>query len=777
MEKMTFVEAADLMISRLSGNAQPSPFSSAHPTISSESFQPNQSTKVCPGCWNPYSNSFFFNGLCPSCTNSRSVGTAPIAMERIETGHNSFMMNHMLHVLREEHNTNDSTDGKRCGSGICKDCGSNTDSLSYCSLRRGNYCTSCTAVYQYLDVRDSQYTSHEFSTPSSVLSSRQPEPKERDPELPEDCEHHLSEKLVYLCKTCCLLVCSKCISSGHKQHLYTTINDEYHIVAQNVDSLLHRTATEVGTLRRSVDAAERMQDQVLEMRKDAVSKVHQIFQAYKEAVMQKEKEIVGQIMAIGDLRLDGLTKERGNIESGLERIKQLTSSMKDANKQKIKVSLVLSHHQLLNEVNKQRKIEEPVEDASFTIHSNPSVAHNALTTLCTLTTAPFPPLCTAVGDGLYYPRINRLCTIVVYTKDRAGEPCQDGGKHLTVQIRAESDNSHTVPADIHDNQDGSCSITFRPRLKGEHSLVIAVRGHHIQGSPFTLSVCGGREYSRFGMVTSVFGSEGKGNGQFCRPWGICCDQHGNIIVGDRSNHRIQVFDCNGVFKHTFGTEGSRPGQFNRPAGVAINREGNIVVADKDNHRIQIFQIDGKFLSMFGSKGGNDGQMIYPYDVAVNRMDGRMAVTDTGNHRILIFNPDGQLLGKFGYKGYLCGHFDSPRGISFNDEGHIIISDFNVHHILVIHPEGTTAHILGSHGSGNGQFLRPQGIAVDHMGNFVVADTRNNRIVITYPNGQFIAKFGGSGSSPGQFDRPTSVCVLPDGRIAVVDFGNSRVQLF
>ncbi len=489
-------------------------------------------------------------------------------------------------------------------------------------------------------------------------------------------------------------------------------------------------------------------------------------------------QVVSQINSIAELRLNNLSKDISTVKEHLSLLKSLSKNAASVHELRHPAGILNAHFKLLDSLQKYRSINRnPSEDDSFIIKPNPSAAEEALKSLCVFTTAPHPPLCTAVGEGLHHPRLHRLCTVTLCTKDRQRENCLEGGERLFVQLKPSVTGSGTLAVDVRDNNDGSYSINFKPLLKGEHQMVIAIRGQHIQGSPFTLCVDGGREYGRFGIVTQIFGSEGSQNGQFCRPWGICCDHRGNLIVGDRSNHRVQVFDTNGVYKYSFGSEGSSPGQFNRPAGVAITREGNVVVADKDNHRIQVLQQDGTFLFMFGSKGGNNGQMIYPYDVTVNQLDGRIAVTDTGNHRLLIFSYDGILLGKFGYKGYLCGHFDSPRGIAFNDDGHVIVSDFNVHHILVIHPDGTTARILGSQGSGHGQFLRPQGIAVDHMGYYIVADTRNNRIVVMHPNGQFIAKFGGPGSGPGQFDRPTSITVMPDGRIAVVDFGNSRVQIF
>ena len=40
-----------------------------------------------------------------------------------------------------------------------------------------------------------------------------------------------------------------------------------------------------------------------------------------------------------------------------------------------------------------------------------------------------------------------------------------------------------------------------------------------------------------------------------------------VLVADRSNHRIQIFDENRVFVHAFGSEGQSDGRFNGPHGV------------------------------------------------------------------------------------------------------------------------------------------------------------------------------------------------------------------
>lgn len=669
----------------------------------------------------------------------------------------------------------------------CATCSS--DYVAFCIECQDLLCEACVIDHQQnplskdhriIDSPTSSQASSRKTSPPSTTTRSPIELEGFDENKLRNCSSHTDQKLTFFCNFCAEVVCKSCVLDHHTHHNCTPLKEAYSHIKPNVETVLNKTHVEINMLDISYEASEKMTKSVAQKQNEAITEVHKVFKAHQEALAQQEKEVIAQIDNIAKLRLKALSAEREEIRDTVAILKSLNTMGEKALCEENKGDMLIAHMKLTEKLQNSRMFafgRNPTEDDSFILKSNTTEACKALSSLCKLTTAPYPPLCTAVGEGLFHPRVNRLCTVILCTKDRSGEPCLEGGERFFVQLKMTGNGGGLLPVDIRDNQDGSYSINFRPHVRGEHQLVVAIRGQHISGSPFLLVVDGGREYGRFGMVSHYWGSEGTGNGQFCRPWGICCDQQGNIIVGDRSNHRIQIFDVNGQLRYKFGSEGSRPGQFNRPAGVAVTREGHVVVADKDNHRIQVLKVDGTFLFMFGSKGGNDGQMIYPYDVAVNHMDGRIAVTDTGNHRLLIFNHTGVLLGKFGYKGYLCGHFDSPRGIAFNDEGHIIVSDFNVHHILVIHPDGTNARILGSQGSGNGQFMRPQGIAVDHMGNFVITDTRNNRIVVMHPTGQFITKFGSSGTAPGQFDRPTSVCVLPDGRIAVVDFGNSRIQLF
>src|SRR5262245_20185239 len=57
------------------------------------------------------------------------------------------------------------------------------------------------------------------------------------------------------------------------------------------------------------------------------------------------------------------------------------------------------------------------------------------------------------------------------------------------------------------------------------------------------------------FFVNKWGSKGKGNGQFRRPWAVAIDSAGNIYVADYDNHRIQKFNSGGEVELVWGSHG------------------------------------------------------------------------------------------------------------------------------------------------------------------------------------------------------------------------------
>ncbi|KAG5317994.1 LIN41 ligase, partial [Pseudoatta argentina] len=315
----------------------------------------------------------------------------------------------------------------------------------------------------------------------------------------------------------------------------------------------------------------------------------------------------------------------------------------------------------------------------------------------------------------------------------------------------------------------------RPIIDYDHNICLPNRKHELQVKSTDIIILG------------YFGENNPDN--LCRPWGLICDNEGNIIISDRSNNRIQIYRDDGTLVRKFGTYGNGPCQFNRPAGIAVDARRRLIVVDKDNHRVQILTMEGEFLRAFGEHGEKQGQFCYPWDLAVNSAC-EIAVTDTRNHRVQLFSPEGIPLRMFGGQPHLLRYLDSPRGICFNKDGKLIVTDFNNHHVLIIDYNMVEMRILkcekeskgkrqdGETGDGQNEentptFQRPQGIIAADDGSILVADSRHNSIKAFNSVGSLIYSY-----KPGQeeMDRPLGIALHWDGRMAFTDYGRNYVRL-
>ncbi|MEB3195587.1 MAG: 6-bladed beta-propeller [Candidatus Sericytochromatia bacterium] len=84
-------------------------------------------------------------------------------------------------------------------------------------------------------------------------------------------------------------------------------------------------------------------------------------------------------------------------------------------------------------------------------------------------------------------------------------------------------------------------------------------------------------------------NSGSGPSQFRGATDLAIDnRNGDVYVVDSGNNRVQRFDRDGRFVSEFGSAGRGNGQFDRPYGIAIDKDGYIFISDSGNKRIQKF---------------------------------------------------------------------------------------------------------------------------------------------------------------------------------------------
>lgn len=171
-------------------------------------------------------------------------------------------------------------------------------------------------------------------------------------------------------------------------------------------------------------------------------------------------------------------------------------------------------------------------------------------------------------------------------------------------VRSFGKGLFVFPHGIHVDRDGNVWVT-----DGQDNLPRRIRGAAADAplSPMPARVVGHQVY-KFSPEGKLLLTLGKAGGNrpnepadpssFYQPNDVITNANGDIFVaeGHGSTHaRIAKFDRTGKFIKAWGTRGTEPGQMDQPHGLAFDSRGRLVVADRSNNRLQIFDQEGNLL--------------------------------------------------------------------------------------------------------------------------------------------------------------------------------------
>ena len=144
------------------------------------------------------------------------------------------------------------------------------------------------------------------------------------------------------------------------------------------------------------------------------------------------------------------------------------------------------------------------------------------------------------------------------------------------------------------------------------------------------------------------------------PWGdlYVTDGYGQDLV-----HR---FSADGNLLHTWGEKGTGPGQFDLPHGLRADSRGRVLILDRTNRRLQIFDAEGNYLEEWPD-------LESPNDLYIDSEDN--VYIAEGGYRVSVFNLDGALLARWGEQGEAAGQFaNGPHGLWLDSHGDLYVAE-------------------------------------------------------------------------------------------------------
>ena len=126
------------------------------------------------------------------------------------------------------------------------------------------------------------------------------------------------------------------------------------------------------------------------------------------------------------------------------------------------------------------------------------------------------------------------------------------------------------------------------------------------------------QFDTDGSVLLRLGARGFGGtlpNTFDGPADSAVAANGDIFVADGHwNNRIVKFSKEGRYLMEWGSKGTGPGELNMPHTIVIDRRGRVLVGDRSNHRIQIFDQQGKYIDQWDQFGWPSGMFIDQNDI-------------------------------------------------------------------------------------------------------------------------------------------------------------------
>ena len=163
------------------------------------------------------------------------------------------------------------------------------------------------------------------------------------------------------------------------------------------------------------------------------------------------------------------------------------------------------------------------------------------------------------------------------------------------------------------------------------------------------------------------GEAGEPGEPFNSPTWVVRGHDGDLYVTDGyGQNYVHRFSADGELLNTWGGTGTEPGQFDIPHCVRVDRYGRVLVVDRTNERVQVFDAEGEFLDQWtGFTAAND--LFIDGDDVVYLAE--------APRRISIADLEGKVITQWGEEGSAPGQMvDHPHGIWVDSRGDIYMCE-------------------------------------------------------------------------------------------------------
>ena len=163
---------------------------------------------------------------------------------------------------------------------------------------------------------------------------------------------------------------------------------------------------------------------------------------------------------------------------------------------------------------------------------------------------------------------------------------------------------------------------------------------------------------------------------FNQPTKVLPGLDGSFYVGDGYvNSRVARFDRHGRFLYEWGKKGSGEGEFSNPHGLAFAPNGDVLVADRQNSRIQVFDPQGHFKREW--LGARDRGRVFAVEVDAAGMiyvGVRKDDYDPSSNGVLVMDRDWRTVAAIGFGEAGGPVFNAVHDMAVGPDGSLYVAE-------------------------------------------------------------------------------------------------------
>ena len=600
---------------------------------------------------------------------------------------------------------------------VCEQCGEGK-SVAFCRQCTEFICEDCTRSHEKMK----SFSGHEVASLADLKRGGARGILLKEAPLPKCSEH--DEIMKIFCFDCNCLVCRDCVLYDHREHK----SDFVKKCAAERRNILRESLAPLQKIQADIKGAIKVvlsEKNLVTSQNEAVcATIQQSFDKLKEILDQRKADLLEKASMLAQSKVDVLTVQVSGLKAAEVDIDGLVGLIELKIENTSDQDLVDTCSQLQAKLKEEEKRHNELDLAPIT----------------TANVACKPPPLDVIPKELGAVFVeNCASSLTVHPPKElsVGEPT-----HLVVP----QEMVHNVQVQLISLVDPNCivngsvgitnnAVTFTPRVRGRHHLVVKVDTVSISGSPFLVfvKICP----TQLGKPVHVIGG-------FNRPWGIAISNRQQLVVAEIGGRKVTVMEKNGRRIREICCDKLRS-----PVGVATSPDDVIYVTDDQVKCLFRFSHNGDL--QFQSKKC----FTAPYFVRV--INGQVYISDKLEHKIIVMDLQCKILGSIvtpdrrcikdiiEHKGDLYVGSDGQKGIGIYQckPGGVLLRNYSCNKGLVYHrgigfdkngylyvvcPEWGSEGVYVFNSAGNcikslgvGLLRSPAGLVIDEDGFVYVCD--------------------------------------------------------